>query len=168
MSSHFTAWDCGRTYHDKRKMTLQEWRCTALSNPPRIRVEWLRKTGTISGTIFRLQTQIRVPYHPSAVYTPRGPFAFLTESTITGSMYIQSWREISLLGWPTWICWPAEGGALWSVSVLTVNALLTLLQWSPAMELLRELPVYAPVQRSVSSGARQVCVVVLWTLLVYN
>jgi len=138
MSSLFTAWECGRTYHDKGKMTLQEWRCTVLSNPPRIRVEWLRKTGTI----FRLQAQIRVPYHPPAVYTPRGPFAFLTESIITGSMYIHSWRETSLLCWPTWMV----EGAPWSVSVLTVNALLTLLQWSLAMELQRELPVCRSVQ----------------------
>lgn len=47
-----------------------------------------------------------------------------------------------LLCWPTWMV----GGALWSVSVLTVNALLTLLQWSPAMELQRELPVCRSVQ----------------------
>ena len=84
-------------------MNLQEWSCTALSNPPKIRVEGLRKTGTISGTIFVLQAQIRVPYHPPAVFTPRGPVAFLTESIITGSMYIHSWLETSLLCWPTWM-----------------------------------------------------------------
>jgi hypothetical protein len=68
-------------------MTLQEWLCTALSNPPKIRVEGLRKTGTISGTIVDLQAQIRVLYQPTAVFTPRGPVAFFTESIITGSMY---------------------------------------------------------------------------------
>jgi hypothetical protein len=142
MSSHFSAWDCGRKCHYKGKMTLEGWSCSALSNPPKIRVEGLRKTGTISETIFGLQAQIRVPYHPPAVYSPRGPVAFLTESIITGSMYIHSCLETSLLCWLTWMV----GGALWSVSVLTVNALLTLLQWSPAMELQRELPVCRSVQ----------------------
>ena len=116
MSSHFTASDCSRAYYDKGKMTLQEWSCTALSNPSWIRVEGLRKTGTISGMILGLQAQIPVPYHPPAVYTTRRSFAFLTASIITGSMYVQyihTWLVccVGQPGWwgeryDPWACWP--------------------------------------------------------------
>jgi hypothetical protein len=55
----------------QRKMKLQVWSCTVFSNSPRIRVEGLRKTGTIAVTIFDLQVQIRVPYYPPTVSTTR-------------------------------------------------------------------------------------------------